>query len=64
MNGIDKITARIAEDCQKEADAILAEAKTKAAEITARYKAQAEAEARVAQAEAEEKNVSTNRRLR
>ena len=46
MNGIDKITARIEEDCQKEADAILAEAKAKAAEITARFQAQADAEAK------------------
>ncbi len=45
MNGIEKITARIEEDSQKEIDALLAQAKAQAADITARYQAQAEAEA-------------------
>ena len=43
MNGIEKITARIQEDSQKEIDAILAEAKAKAAEITAQAQAEAKA---------------------
>ena len=45
MNGIEKITARIAQDGQAENDALLAEAKAQAAEITAKYQAQAKAEA-------------------
>ena len=43
MNGIEKITARIQEDSQKEIDAILAEAEAKAAEITAQAQAEAKA---------------------
>ena len=43
MNGIEKITARIQEDSQKEINAILAEAKAKAAEITAQAQAEAKA---------------------
>lgn len=45
MNGIEKITARIAEDGKAENDALLAEARSQAAEITAKYQAQAKAEA-------------------
>ena len=45
MNGIEKITARIAEDGKAENDALLAQAKAQAAEITAKYQAQAQAEA-------------------
>ena len=45
MNGIEKITARIAQDGQAENDALLAEARAQAAEITAKYQAQAKAEA-------------------
>ena len=37
MDGIEKITGRIAADGQKEADAILAEARRQAGEIAARY---------------------------
>lgn len=45
MNGIEKITARIAEDGKAENDALLAEARSQAAEITAKYQTQAKAEA-------------------
>lgn len=45
MNGIDKIIDRISGDAQGEIDAVLAEARTQAAEITAKYEAQAKAEA-------------------
>ena len=43
MNGIEKITARIAEDGKREDEALLAQARAQAAEVTA--KAQAEARA-------------------
>ena len=43
MNGIEKITARIEQDGQKEIDAVLAEARAKANEIAARAKAEAQA---------------------
>ncbi len=45
MNGIEKITARIAQDGEAENGALLAQARAQAAEITARYQAQAKAEA-------------------
>ena len=45
MNGIEKITARINEDSQKENDALLAEARAQAAELTAKYQAEAKAAA-------------------
>lgn len=45
MNGIEKIIDRISGDAQAEIDAILAEARTEAAEISAGYEAQARAEA-------------------
>ena len=44
MDGIEKITGRIADDGQREADAILAEARRQAGEIAARYEAQAKKE--------------------
>ena len=43
MNGIEKITARIEEDGRKENDALLAEARAQAAEISAKYQAEAKA---------------------
>ena len=43
MNGIEKITARIQEDSQKEIDAILAEARAQADAITAKARAEAQA---------------------
>ena len=45
MNGIEKITARIAQDGKAENDALLAQAKAQAAEVTARYQAEARAAA-------------------
>ena len=45
MNGIEKITARIAEDGRAENDALLAQARAEAAEVTARYQAEAKAAA-------------------
>ncbi len=45
MNGIDKIIGRISGDAQEEIDAILAQARAEAADISARYEAQAKAEA-------------------
>lgn len=45
MNGIEKITARIAEDGRAENEAVLAQARAEAADITAKYQAQAKAEA-------------------
>ncbi len=66
MNGIEKITARIREDGQKEIDAVLAEARAQAAEITAKAQAEAKAAAaevlaqgRRAAAEREDRMVST-----
>ena len=45
MNGIEKITARIAQDGKAENDALLAEARAQAAGITAKYRAEAQAAA-------------------
>jgi len=44
MNGIEKITGRIASDTQQEIEALRAEAGRQAGEITARYEAQAKRE--------------------
>lgn len=44
MNGIDKITGRIAQDVQEEIDALLDGARRDAAEIAARYEAMAQKE--------------------
>lgn len=44
MNGIEKITQRIAGDAKQEAEAIVNEAKAQADEILARYQAQAQRE--------------------
>ena len=59
MNGIEKITARIREDGQKEIDAVLAEARAQAAEITA--KAQAEAKAAAAEVLAQGRRAAAER---
>lgn len=45
MNGIEKITARIQQDSQREIDELLSQARAQAADVTARYEAQAKAEA-------------------
>ena len=44
MNGIEKITGRIAADAQAEAERVLSSAREEAAQITAKYKSQADAE--------------------
>ena len=44
MDGIEKITGRIAEDAQREIDALLADARAQADEIAARFDAQARRE--------------------
>lgn len=66
MNGIEQITARIQEDSRKEIDAILAEARAKATDITAKAKADAQAageevvaQGRKAAAEWEDRMAST-----
>ena len=66
MNGIEKITARINEDSKKEIDAIMAEARGRAAEITEKAKAEAKAveeevlaQGRRAAAEREDRLAST-----
>ena len=46
MNGIEKITQRIASQAQAEIDGVLEQARDEAARIIASYRAQAEAEAR------------------
>ena len=43
MNGLEKITERIAADAQAQADDITAQAKAQAAEIVADYQARADA---------------------
>ena len=45
MNGIEKITARIEEDGRAENNALLAESRAQAAELTAKYQAEAKAAA-------------------
>jgi len=54
MNGIEKITARIAADAQAEAEQILREAEARAAEIRAGYQAKAAAESEEADAAGQE----------
>ena len=44
MNGIEKITGRIAADAQAEAERVLSHAREEAAQIAAKYKSQADAE--------------------
>ena len=64
MNGIEKITARIGQDSQAEINALLAEAKAQAADITAKARAEAQtagdevmAQGRKAAAERDRKSV-------
>ena len=45
MKGIEKITARITQEAQAEIDQVLSDARSEAAQITARYQAQADNEA-------------------
>ena len=63
MNGIEKITQRIASDAQAEIDRILGEARDEAARITASYRAQADAEARDLEAKNERAAAEQEERL-
>ena len=63
MNGIEKITQRIASDAQAEVDRILGDAREEAARITANYRAQADAEARDLDAKNEKAAAEQEKRL-
>ena len=63
MNGIEKITQRIASDAQAEVDRILGDAREEAARITANYRAQADAEARDLEAKNERAAAEQEERL-
>ena len=63
MNGIEKITQRIASEAQAEIDRILGEARDEAARITASYRAQADAEARDLEAKNERAAAEQEERL-
>ena len=63
MNGIEKITQRIAAQAQAEIDGVLAQAHDEAARITASYRAQAEAEARELNAKNEKAAAEREERL-
>lgn len=63
MNGIEKITDRIAADTQAEIDRVLAGAQTEAEKITAKYRAQADREAADARAKNEKAAAEREERL-
>ena len=63
MNGIEKITQRIASDAQAEIDRILGDARDEAARITANYRAQADAEAQELDAKNERAAAEKEERL-
>ena len=63
MNGIEKITQRIASDAQAEVDRILGEARDEAARITANYRAQSDAEARELEAKNDKAAAEQEERL-
>lgn len=63
MNGIEKITQRIASDAQAEVDRILGDAREEAARITANYRAQADAEAQELDAKNERAAAEQEERL-
>ena len=63
MNGIEKITSRIAADTQAEIDRVLAEARAEAEKITAKYCAQAERESAEAKAKNEKAAAEREERL-
>ena len=63
MNGIEKITQRIASDAQAEVYRILGDAREEAARITANYRAQADAEARDLDAKNEKAAAEQEKRL-
>ena len=63
MNGIEKITQRIASDAQAEVDRILGDAREEAARISANYRAQADAEAQELDAKNERAAAEQEERL-
>ena len=63
MNGIEKITQRIASQAQAEIDGVLEQARDEAARIIASYRAQAEAEARELNAKNEKAAAEREERL-
>lgn len=63
MNGIEKITQRIAGDARQEAEAIVNQAKAEAAAITGRYEAQAQRETEEALAKGKAQADSRRSRL-
>ena len=63
MNGIEKITQRIASDAQAEVDRILGDAREEAARISANYSAQADAEAQELDAKNERAAAEQEERL-
>ena len=63
MNGIEKITQRIASDAQAEIDRILGDAREEAARISANYRAQADAEAQELDAKNERAAAEQEERL-
>ena len=63
MNGIEKITQRIASDAQAEVDRILGDARDEAGRIAANYRAQADAEAAELAAKNEKAAVEREERL-
>ena len=63
MNGIEKITQRIASDAQAEVDRILGDAREEAARIAANYRAQADAEAQELDAKNERAAAEQEERL-
>ena len=63
MNGIEKITQRIASDAQAEIDRILGDARDEAGRIIASYRAQADAEARELDAKNERAAAEREERL-
>ncbi len=63
MNGIEKITQRIASEAQAEIDRILGDAREEAGRIAANYRAQADAEARELEAKNEKAAAEREERL-
>ena len=59
MNGIDKITGKIAVDAKQEAEAILSQARSEAAAITKSYDAKSQEEAKRILAAGEERGKSS-----
>ena len=64
MNGIDKITGKIAVDAKQEAEAILSQARSEAAAITKSYEAKSQEEAKRILAAGEEQAREIQRRAK